>query len=208
MKKSLKKIMASFLIASLGLLLYVPAYGASNVEEASSEMIVLDGTEYTYEYSYGSNGEKTTTITNEDSGSVDVLSYIYDENGKATVYQNGRVIAYIDKASATLEDETQIASRSSWVYMGSDSHYVTWAQGTTVSVVADVIATACGFAGPSFIITAIGYSVLSSLASNAIGCTIHVTMYYMDLGYDLMYMYTLGLTSSTGIYYGPYTIYV
>lgn len=177
----------------------------SNDNTGQNETIVIDGSVYEFEEAYW-NGMPATYINNLTENTQDIVYY---DEANGTIYWNGEPMAYIEKVSTTLaEPETGISPLAAdhWTYSKTDTHFITWAEGVSVAVVAGAIATIIPESKIS-IIFKVGFGTLSILAASSIGCTIQVAEYY-HIYTDGRIQYRWDWTLiATGKNYGPFTTY-
>ncbi len=204
--KRLRKIFALLLAVILSInIINVTQVRAENFignqyelyEEEQIEVVNISGVNYTYSYFY-ENGNRTILITNDKSDTTDKVCY--NENN-STIYLNGEVFAY----PINISQQPDTTSAEGWQTISSSSHYISWAKGTTVGVVAAALAAYLGTLGAAGVIAAMGTAALGTLASNAIGGTLYVKLqeFYVLLSAP-QYRFEWRFTASTGTSYGPY----
>lgn len=161
------------------------------------ETINIEGINYTYHYFY-SGENRAIEIANDVNNNVDII--IYDEV-QSKMYVNGQEIVFVDCTAQT----PALMYTDDWETIGTGSHYISWAQGTTVSVVAACFAAYLGSLGAKAVILAMGASTLSILASNCIGGTLYVESQWCHIMFtEPQYRYVWSFTASSGDSYGPY----
>lgn len=167
------------------------------------ENIDIEGVNYTFEHYYNENGERSISITDMARSKSQILTY--DEK-TSNIYLDGEKIGDIK----TVKDDGQALKNSkvdtSWKLINGPVHkYISWKKGTTTAIVAGAMATVLGFA-TNAVITAIGLSSLSILASNCIGGTLHYSKYYRNLAFgQTQYRTDWSFVASSGDRYGTYT---
>lgn len=167
-------------------------------EEEQVEVVNISDVNYSYSYFY-ENGNRTILITNDANDTVDKVWF--DEE-TSTIYLNGEVFAI--PIGDSHQNDISLAA-TGWQTISSSSHYISWAKGTTVAVVAAALAVYLGTLGTAGVIAAMGTAALGTLAANAIGGTLYVKLqeYYVPLSTP-QYRYEWSFTASTGTSYGPY----
>lgn len=200
----MKKFLSIFLSLIMIFIFTIPTFAASITTanynlytNEESETVMIDGTSYTYQFYY-INGNRAVDIINNDSGHIDKLVY---NSTTSEMYLN-------DKQFSTINNITSIPSpafTNGWESLGTSSHYVSWAQGTTAAIVAGAIAIYLGSLGPAGVIAAIGIGVLGILASSSSGGTITVEGQWLYLPLTApQYRFIWSFTAGTGDKYGPY----
>ena len=173
-------------------------------EKQVIETVTMDGVTYDFHLSY-QNGNRTITITNNNDNSTDVVQCDTETmaltiNGQTTLTHNQEQLYTIPVIVPTADP--------GWEVKTSGSHYISWAQGTTVAVVAAAISVYLGSLGPAGVIAAMGTAVLGTLAASCTGGTLYFeyqTLIMVGVNQQ-RWMWTF--TASTGDYYGPYYDYV
>lgn len=214
MCKSLRKIVSGLLIFACSMMICVPSSAAepqlkiSSLDpyaEDLSETVTINEMDYTYKYFYNNDNNKAVNIENETTGEVYQIEFIEDSQGNITAFDNGQIVGSISKVDYYTINNS---SRAAWVSMGpTEYHYITWAQGTAAAVVGALIGAALGGITGSVIVGTVGTTILGTLGSQSTGCTISLDLYYMNLITAIQYMYVFGLTDTTNIYHGPFTVY-
>lgn len=177
-------------------------------QNQESETVLIEGISYTYDYRYEDNN-RTIYITNNSNNLVEKVSY----------HENNSTIYYNDEEFLTLEidDNTELNSPSSittkakntWETISTGSKYISWAKGVTVSVLAGIIAVGLGYiafgATAAIVISSMGASTLSIIASAAIGGTIKTKYQRFMPSFGAPYhRWIWSFTASTGDFYGNY----
>ncbi|MGX4601813.1 hypothetical protein [Faecalimicrobium sp. JNUCC 81] len=172
------------------------------------ENVNFEGVNYTYKYYYDDNSNRCILVTNNSNLETNVITY---NEADSTIYLDSNKIATV---KSTKDDTMNIESKSkrskrstntNWKLINIVHHYVSWKKGVTTAVVAGAIATVLGFA-TNFVVTVIGFSTLSILASSAIGGTVHFSKYYRFLPFDqTQYKTDWAFVASTGERFGTYT---
>ncbi len=210
MKKA-KRLLAFLLVAvfATNFGLVQPAF-AAQIDESDPyekrviETVTMDGVTYDFQLSY-QNGNRTITITNNSDNSIDVVqcdteTMVLIINGQATLTHNQELLYTIPIVDPIADP--------GWEVKTSGSHYISWAKGTTVAVVAAAISVYLGSLGPAGVIAAMGTAVLGTLAASCTGGTLYFeyqTLIMVGVNQQ-RWMWTF--TASTGDYYGPYYDYV
>lgn len=206
MKKS-KKYFAFFLVVAVSLNImctrYVDAAIHTNelytlYEQETRKIINIDGVNYTYNYCY-ENGNRTIIITNDEN---DTINKLYYDESTSVIYLDDNLFAI---PVNDIQQRNMSLSTYGWQTISSSSHRITWAQGTTVAIVAGAIAVYLGTLGAAGVIAAMGSAALGVLAASSVGGTLYVSLqeYYVPLTMP-QYRYKWSFTASTGDSYGPY----
>ena len=207
--KKIKKIF-TFLLALICSINFcmLPTYAASPATntfslENTSEIVEIEGTNYKFDY-YTEAGMRTVTVTNMVTNTVDKVAY---DPVTSTFYLNNSVFAV--KSNISESQQTFSASAEGWETLSTGSHRITWAQGTTVAVVAAAIAVYLGTLGTAGVIAAMGVAALGALAASCSGGTLYmeIQMFSAPL-VTPQYRYVWTFTASTGDSYGPYISHI
>lgn len=167
------------------------------------EIVKIEGINYTYNYFYDNDGNRTIKITNSFDESVDIISY---DNDLGEIILNGEKISEM-----ILEEngEAEIATReANYSYLGSRSKRISWGKAAVAATVAGAIAVAVGNIGGAAVIAAMGIAALGALASTAGGGVVKTKVYSLKAGSFTNYKYVWSFTASTGDKYGNYTSYI
>lgn len=180
----MKRLLSICLIVMM--LFSVPAYANGTnmeVETTYSETLTLDGIENTFDYYDDANGNKIIKITNEQTGAIDYVKSITDDN-KIIIYLNDTEFAILEKNNIISNREILDAG---WTYIGSVSHNWTQRDAVTTAMVAGGIAAALsgiigiyGFGNVvtvSAVITAMGEPALQAYLNKYIDAVIYAAMY-------------------------------
>lgn len=114
---------------------------------------------------------------------------------------NGKTIR---TSHTSLKNLVSTDRTSFWEDLGSDSHYISWAEGTTVAVVAAVIAVPLSTLGAKGVIAAMGVGALGVIAANSSGGTIYIHLYTHRTLTNTLNRTVWSFTAGTGDSYGPY----
>ena len=113
------------------------------------------------------------------------------------------------KVEKTKDNGLQPYATDGWETLSNETHYVSWAKGTTVAVVAGVIAIYLGSLGVAGVIAAMGTGALSILAASAIGGTVYLKLQWFQAAFVApQYRYLWSFKASTGDKYGTYVSHV
>lgn len=213
--KKFKKIFALIftIVLSVNYFLIQPVHAASlNINNAAndpyatrkSEIINIDGINYTYQYFY-ENGNRVIQIINNSSNEIDIVKY--DKNS-STIYLNDNVFASINSVPLS-KGQSYTTNYSGWETLSTGSHYISWAQGVSASVIAAAIAVYLGSIGTGGVIAAMGVGALGVIAGSCSGGTLYLEL-QMFSNYPSLpqYRYLWTFTASTGDSYGPYSYFV
>ena len=151
----------------------------SNIDDLylnqKSETVDIEGTSYTYDYSYEGNN-RTIYITNNSDNSVEKVSYDED-NSK--IYYNDKALDVIEKKDNIKSygsTYSTLAAKNTWVTVSTSSKYVSWSKGISAAALAAVIAVPLAGLGAAGVIAAMGMGALGVLAAGAIGGTVKMTL--------------------------------
>lgn len=169
-----------------------------------TENVNIEGVNYTYEYYYDSEGERSVLITDTTNSVSNVLTY---NEESSTFYLDdekiGEVETVFEKDSKL--DESSPLSRLSWQLQGTYHNKISWIRGTRTAIVAGAVATYLGTLGAAGVIAAMGAAALGTLAAQTIGGTLHRTLYRAKTGTRQHYKYNWSFVASTGQRFGTYT---
>lgn len=180
-------------------------YVTDNNNKQESETVLIDGTSYTYDYSY-ENNHRVIYVTNNDDNSVEKVSY--NEN-TSTIYYNDEVIGTFEKGNNINFDNLEYSPNSTWQNIGSDSKYISWARGITAAAVAAVIAIPLALLKAAGVIAAMGTAALGVIAAGAIGGTVKYTLQMYTIPNSApLYRYVWSFRASTGDNYGSYISHI
>lgn len=211
-----KKIITTALTLALGLQCtsayaaennnYVENLGNNVYQQELVENIELNGSKYTYSYSYNSEGNRVVEIKNNINNQSDIL--VFDKNS-STIIKNNETLGKVESSYKVYTDNNyslieKSTGTSSWPHFASSTDKISWKKGTTVAVVAGAISVVLGSLGASGVIGAIGSNTISTLASNAIGGTVYQDIHKFNSTTISQYKNTWKFTASTGSTYGPY----
>lgn len=211
MKKKILVIMSLVLMLSWTLPYHANAktisndYVTDNINKQESETVFIDGTSYTYDYSY-ENNHRVIYVTNNNDNSVEKVSY--NEN-TSTIYYNDEVIGTLEKGNDIKFDNLEYSPNSTWKNIGSGSKYVSWARGITAAAVAAVIAIPLASLNAVGVIAAMGTAALGVIAAGAIGGTVKYTLQMYTIPNSApLYRYVWSFRASTGDNYGSYISHI
>lgn len=163
-----------------------------------TEVVEVEGVEYTAHYSYNEFNDRIITITNEMNGDVDVL--LFDDTN-SSVYLNGEIAATWGSDFSASDDTTTYGP--GWENVGGGKEYITWGKAVTVAVFAYIVAGVLSLMTGSMVILAMGIGTISLIASMSIGGTIRWTMYKYEtiIAINVLYEWRFIINNE---YYGPY----
>lgn len=170
-----------------------------------SETVLLDGVSYTYDYGY-EGGNKTITITNTATNSVEKVAY--DEDNSVIYYNDEELTVVEDEDNAELSGVATYATNT-WVTVSTSSKYVSWAKGISAAALAAVIAVPLSGLGVAGVIAAMGMGALGVLAAGAIGGTVKLKLQRFTPSFGAPYhRYLWSFKASTGDSYGDYIYHI
>ena len=210
MKKKANLFVVMALIFSLVASGFSPSAGAysgsdPNVNDLyldqASETIFIEGTSYTYDYSYEDNN-RTIYVTNNTDNSVEKVSFDEDNS---TIYYNDEAVSTVVKDNSIGDSSFSISAKDTWETISSDSVYISWAKGIGTAALAAMIAVGLGFLGPAGVIAAIGLTGLAAVLAGSIGGTIKYKYQRFTPSFGAPYhRYIWSFKASTGDNYGDY----
>lgn len=170
----------------------------------TSEIVEIEGINYKYEY-YFEDEMRKVDITNMSTNTIDRIAY---DSSTSTMYLNGSIFS--TKTEPLITPSSLGTTADGWEILSKDSHYISWAEGTSVAVVAGMIAAALGFGiGGAAVIGAIGSAGISVLAAASTGGTVYLELHMFTAPFvQPQYRYMWTFTASTGDKYGPFYYHV
>lgn len=170
----------------------------------ATENINIEGINYTYKYYYDSKGQRSILITDTTNSVSNILTY---NEKNSTFYLDNEKLGEVKTVSEKDPqlDNSNILSKLNWKLQGTYHNKISWSKGTTVAVVAGAIAVYLATLGAAGVLAAMGSGAVSVLASNAIGGTLHRTLYHATTGSKQNYKYNWSFVSSTNQRFGTYT---
>ena len=216
MKRKFKKFMAAVLTLTIFMTASVPAFAGNNVQQEVSgydvyeseliECVNVSGIDYTYQYYYDDEGNRTINVIDGQTNELTVVKY---DEATSQVYADGNVIATVEPVHLIKVEEASMLSAQSddsWVHLaGPDSYRITWAKGTAGGMVAAAIAAGVGSVlTSSYIVGIMGAAALAYLGQSCTGGTITMTVYKWNSNIIHQYKYVWSFLASTGDNYGPF----
>ena len=171
-------------------------------EVEHSEEVIIEGTTYVYDYKYEDN-QRIMYITNQDDKTVEKIHYNINDS---TIYHNDEILGVLTETSNT---ENSFTPASIWTTIGNESYYISWAQGTSVTVVAGALSAYLGTLGTAGVIAAMGTGALAALAAAVSGGTLNlVTQRYITIFGGPQHRFIWSFTANTGDKYGDYIYHI
>ncbi|MDO4489884.1 MAG: hypothetical protein Q4B85_02245 [Lachnospiraceae bacterium] len=137
-------------------------------------------------------------IINRTTGNVDHVVYHLKSS---VLYVNGIPVA--QKAGSSNYLSYSGTTADGWTILGTNTHYVSWAQSTAVVVAAAIGSVIAQKA--SVIIASMGMAAISALADCCSGGTLYYELHMYSTASVLpQYRYKWIFTANTGDVYGPY----
>lgn len=165
----------------------------------TSETVEIDGITYRYDF-YADRGMRVVTITNLCDSTSDTVAY---DPTTSVIYLNNSV--YAEKLEDSIATNSVGTTADGWEILSKETYRITWAQGTTVAVVAGAISVYLSSLGPAGVIAAMGTGALGVLAGSASGGTLYLELHMYSAPFVTpQYRYQWSFTASTGDKYGPY----
>lgn len=208
MKSIKKRILPFVLVAccfnmfSLSAFAATPASSGDLYAQEATEVVNIEGVVYTYHYYYNGDGNRTISITNDANSDAEIV--IYDE-ATSMIFLNDEIVGMVSQDESLNSNMFQLDA--GWEYIGSESHYVSWAKGIGAAAVAGVIAAGLSTLslGAAGVIAIMGLTALGILSAGAVGGTVNMDFYrYMVLFGPTQHQCSWSFTASTGDYYGNY----
>ena len=168
------------------------------------EIVTIEDETYRFEYTLDDVNNRMITIMCVDTSKTDVLKL---DRESGILFLNDVEWGKVESiwCEDSLPDSFTAGTMGGWTNQGHFYHYVTWAMGTTVAVVAGVIAIAIGSIGGAAVIAAMGAGALGVLAACASGGTEDDYLYFRQYdSYNWQYKYTWRFVANTGDSYGYY----
>ena len=206
MKKWFKKTVAVVLTAAMAMTATVPAFAAESIKNTVptddlfaqnfSEVVNIEGVDYTYQYSYDENNNETVTITNDADDRVDVV--------------------VTDKENSVIYFNNQSTARAGWVPLGDTERYtITIKDAQTVDQVGAIIrgglSILAGAYSPYFGITVaavvakMGTIFLQAYVWAHVDATLNGSFYQMVSFGDVQYRYDWEFVDENGRVSGPHS---
>lgn len=177
-------------------------YG-NNLEET----ININGINYTYNYYYDKDGNRTIRTTNNSTKHVDIIKY---DKETSEILLNDEVIVSSNNISdsTTLEKNINKTSRANrWKYIGTKKKNFSWKKNELVSNVAASLAMAIPGVTVKQVIAQMGLTLLSQLAKTSTKGTVTTKTYQLKAGKLTNNKYVATLVAN-GKKRGTYTFYV
>lgn len=192
-------------VANFVIVVPASAVTVSKSEQTREETAIIDGVTYIFNLYYRDD-IRTVSITNNKTDNIDVIRY---DIGKAELVINGERFSTCSIESG---EETSLVmpkdAEPGWEVKTSGTHYVSWAQGTTVAVVAAALSVYLGTLGPAGVIAAMGTGALGALAASCSGGTIYMEYQVLIMVGVNQQRWMWTFTASTDDFYGPFYSYV
>lgn len=170
-----------------------------------NETIIIDGITYKFEYSY-LDGEKITRIVNLTDNTEDILYY---NKEKKTIFLNDAPVAFVQDIPSEQAVVPFANKNNRWVYYVTTNKRISWAMGTSVAVVAGVIAAVIPGASAKTIFARIGVGTLGILAGSSNGGIVEIREYRRVLMNEKVeFRFDWSFYAQTGDVYGPFSTYL
>lgn len=208
MKKRSERLIGIAMALVLVLVSIIPVFAQSQTSDPYSnhysETLRIDGSVYTYTYSYDDSGNRVVTLNNVQSDSINTI--IVDKKS-GIIQSNEKTIGTIEESSSnTSSVRKAAASSSSWKKESSGTKRISWAKGTTTAAVVAAIAAGLGVTSGSVLLV-MGATALGVLAGSTSGGTITWTKYARTrTARKPERKLVWSFKASSGDKYGPYTI--
>ncbi len=223
MKKWFKKTVAVVLTAAMAMTATVPAFAAESIKNTVptddlfaqnfSEVVNIEGVDYTYQYSYDENNNETVTITNDADDRVDV---VVTDKENSVIYLNNEIAATVDIVDNAEIANNQSTARAGWVQLGDTERYtITIKDAQTVDQVGAIIrgglSILAGAYSPYFGITVaavvakMGTIFLQAYVWAHVDATLNGSFYQMVSFGDVQYRYDWEFVDENGRVSGPHS---
>lgn len=203
----MKKVFSILLSLILALNLSIPAF-AANLEHDNTDMylyeqsetILIDEVSYTYYYVDSNHTIRAIEVVNNSTGQEDVVTF---NCLTSELYLNGKMTNMV-----STDYGVSVANYTDgWESLGTSTHRISWAQGTSAGVVAAMLAAFLGATGHVY--SAIGVAGLGALAQSTTGGTLKLELQWYNIPLVTpQYRYIWSFTANTGDVYGPYITHV
>ncbi|WWU66653.1 hypothetical protein QJR26_18085 (plasmid) [Clostridium baratii] len=170
-------------------------------DEEKTEVVNIEGIQYTYKYGY-ENGNKVITVINNSNNTIEKVK---KDKVSGDIYLNDKKISEEDKKITQGQPLFSPRAYFKWETKSSSSTYISWLAGTSVAGVAAVIATKLGSLGPKGVIAAMGVGVLGVIAAQSVGGRVYAKIQMFQAPFvNPQYRTIWGFKAGTGDYYGDY----
>lgn len=176
-----------------------------NIYEAElTEYVEINGSRYSYNYSYTPDFQKQIRITNETTGTYDIL---YFDGYTGDIYLNNTLIGHVGEKKLCPYNDTSLELSRAWTYDGYYNTYITWAQGISGMVLAAIIAGCMNGVTAAMVSARVTITVLGAIAGMCAGMNIYYFLYYMESDTGISFWYHWKFIPATGETYGWYDSY-
>ncbi|MBR0416686.1 MAG: hypothetical protein IJI56_02640 [Firmicutes bacterium] len=166
------------------------------------ETLILEDTEYLFEYYYN-NGDRSILVTNTNDNTSQIF---YSDHRTGLVYMDDQIVG---RSFCAPENYPILDSRDIWIYYSYSHNTIGFAELTTMAAVVATIALCVGGIPNAAVIANISATILSTWVGATFGADTYCTIYYAT-GSDgnIMYKFHWCITLTTGITYGYFDTYI
>ncbi|MDZ4910189.1 hypothetical protein GNF68_14225 [Clostridium perfringens] len=186
--------------------------------EKFEETVSIEGISYTYKYHYNENGDKSISILNNKTSTVETVTY---DDESSNIYLDDEKIADVqtvdDDTDGSVITRSKRSTNGGFKCLGTRHKKITWKKAMTTGALAAVIATVMGGVGGivilgksavvGLIIGSCGGVTLGTIASGSAGGTLHWTAWKKATRYIDHFKIDWSFRAPTDERYGTYHYY-
>lgn len=186
--------------------------------EKFEETVSIEGISYTYKYHYNENGDKSISILNNKTSTVETVTC---DDESSNIYLDGEKIADVqtvdDDTNGSVTTRSKRSTKNGFKCLGTRHKKIIWKKAMTTAVIAGVIATAMGGVGGililgksavvGLIIGSCGGVTLATIASGSAGGELHWTAWKKATRYIDHFKVDWSFIAPTDERYGTYHYY-
>lgn len=186
--------------------------------EKFEETVSIEGISYTYKYFYNENGDKSISILNNKTSTVETVTY---DDESSNIYLDGKKIADVqtvdDDTDGSVITRSKRSTKGGFKSLGTRHKKITWIKAMTTAAIAGVIATVMGGVGGililgksavvGLIIGSCGGVTLATIASGSAGGELHWTAWKKATRYIDHFKVDWSFIAPTDERYGTYHYY-
>lgn len=186
--------------------------------EKFEETVSIEGISYTYKYHYNENGDRSISILNNKTSTVETVTY---DDESSNIYLDGEKIADVqtvdDDTDGSVITRSKRSTNSGFKCLGARHKKITWWDAISKGAFAAVIATAMGGVGGiialgkaavvGLIIGSCGGAALGTIISGSSGGTLHWTAWKKATRYKDHFKVDWSFRAPTDERYGTYHYY-
>ena len=183
--------------------------------EKFEETVSIEGISYTYKYYYNENGDRSISILNNKTSTVETVTY---DDKSLNIYLDDEKIADVQTVhDNTYGSVTTRSTKDGFKCLDTRHKKITWKKAVKTAVLATIIATAIGGVGGlvvlgkaatvGLIIASCGGSTLGVIAGACAGGTLHWTAWKKATRFEDHYKIDWSFRAPSGERYGTYHYY-